>query len=229
MLSVESLRYCTCRVSEVLERRQTQCLLVSDDEDAEEDTLAGPNAWGRSEVGLGPVDVDEGNEEGGDLDLCLVDDVCDESKECGVLRVTREGVSMRDGWRATAAVSTTVSKRCAVKMGVKSESRDTPCSNIAQVLTWRTASGSFCASCDTNPWDFDKSQISVGCITRHFLHVAFLRVFYMFQTSFLHGGQSRYVNNVDNSTGLRHCPGHAGATGCPLWPRRGRDMTFHRP
>ena len=32
-------------------------------------------------MGLGPVDVDESDKDGRDLDLCLLDDVCDEPEE----------------------------------------------------------------------------------------------------------------------------------------------------
>ena len=36
-------------------------------------------------MGLCALDVDKGDEDGGDLDLCLVKDVCDELEELGVL------------------------------------------------------------------------------------------------------------------------------------------------
>ena len=59
-----------------VEREMTY--LVSEDECAKEDTLIGPLLQCNLEMGLGPVDVDEGDEESWDLDLCLLDDVVDE-------------------------------------------------------------------------------------------------------------------------------------------------------
>ena len=46
--------------------------LVGEDECAEEDALVGPLLEGDLYVGLGTLDVDEGDQEGGDLDLRLV-------------------------------------------------------------------------------------------------------------------------------------------------------------
>ncbi|KAJ2957462.1 hypothetical protein NUW54_g14596 [Trametes sanguinea] len=71
----------------VLERGVVQTYLVGEDKCAEEDALVCPLLEGDLDVWLGAVDVDEGDEEGGDLDLCLVDDVCDELEELRVFRV----------------------------------------------------------------------------------------------------------------------------------------------
>ena len=49
--------------------------LVRKDECAEEDALVCPLLERDLDVGLGPLDVDKGHEEGRDLDLGLVDDV----------------------------------------------------------------------------------------------------------------------------------------------------------
>lgn len=64
--------------------------LVRDNEGAEEDALAGPLLECDLEMGLGAVDVGKGDEEGGDLDLGLVDHVCHEGGELGMLGVPRE-------------------------------------------------------------------------------------------------------------------------------------------
>ena len=69
--------------------------LVRKDECAEEDPLIGPLLERDLNVGLGPVDVDEGNEDGRDLDLCLVDDVGHELEEFSVFRVARERAAAR--------------------------------------------------------------------------------------------------------------------------------------
>ena len=63
--------------------------LVSKNESTKEDALIGPLLEGNLEMRLGAVDVDEGNEEGRDLDLRLVEDVSDELEELGVFRMTR--------------------------------------------------------------------------------------------------------------------------------------------
>ena len=55
------------------------------DECAEEDALIGPLLEGDLDMGLRALDVDKGDEDGGNLDLCLVKDVCDELEELGVL------------------------------------------------------------------------------------------------------------------------------------------------
>ena len=55
--------------------------LVGKNESTEEDALVGPLLERDLDVGLGPVDVDEGDKDGRDLDLCLLDDVCDEPEE----------------------------------------------------------------------------------------------------------------------------------------------------
>ena len=61
--------------------------LVGEDECAEEDALVGPLLEGDLDVWLGTLDVYEGDEEGRNLDLCLVEDVCDELEELGVFRM----------------------------------------------------------------------------------------------------------------------------------------------
>ncbi len=64
--------------------------LVCDDECAEEDTLVSPLLESDLNVWLCTLDVDEGDEESGDLDLCAVKHVCDELEELGVFRVPRQ-------------------------------------------------------------------------------------------------------------------------------------------
>ena len=71
--------------------------LVREDECAEEDALVSPLLEGDLDVWLCPVDVDEGDEDGRDLDLCLMDDVCDELEELCVFRIARHGAAARGG------------------------------------------------------------------------------------------------------------------------------------
>ena len=63
---------------------ERETYLVSEDECAEEDALVGPLFEGDLDVWLCTLDVDEGDEEGRDLDLCAVKNVCDELEELGV-------------------------------------------------------------------------------------------------------------------------------------------------
>lgn len=78
--------------------------LVCEDECAEEDALVGPLLEGDLDVWLCTLDVDEGDEEGRDLDLCAVKDVCDELDELGVFRVTRHGAAPGGGGAAQCVV-----------------------------------------------------------------------------------------------------------------------------
>ena len=87
-MSVESFRYCEEAREESVYESMTSMVstyLVGEDECAEEDALIGPLLEGNLDVGLCALDVDEGNEEGGDLDLCLRKDVCEELEELVVL------------------------------------------------------------------------------------------------------------------------------------------------
>ena len=74
-MSVESFRYCEEGREESVYESMTSMVstyLVGEDECAEEDALVGPLLEGDLDVGLGTLDVDEGDQEGGDLDLRLV-------------------------------------------------------------------------------------------------------------------------------------------------------------
>lgn len=66
-------------------KQEMKTYLVRNDESAKEDALAGPLLECDLEVGLCAVDVCEGDEECGDLDLRLVDHVCDEVGELRML------------------------------------------------------------------------------------------------------------------------------------------------
>ena len=65
------------RMCEARHDVERETYLVSEDECAEEDALVGPLLERNLNVWLGPLDVDEGHEEGQDLDLRLGDDVRD--------------------------------------------------------------------------------------------------------------------------------------------------------
>ena len=85
--------------------------LVGKDECAEEDTLIGPLLEGDLDMGLCTLDVDEGDEEGGDLDLCLGEDVGDELEELGVFRVAGHGAATGRGGGAAQSIVDGLSDR----------------------------------------------------------------------------------------------------------------------
>ena len=89
-MSVESFRYCEEAREESGYEAMTSMVstyLVGEDECAEEDALVGPLLEGDLDVGLGTLDVDEGDKEGRYFDFCLVENVSDELEELGVFRV----------------------------------------------------------------------------------------------------------------------------------------------
>lgn len=68
-----------------------------DDESAEEDTVQSPFLCLNGEIGLGSLDVDEGNEEVGERDLGSLDNVRDKLSELGVLVGAGNRASARRG------------------------------------------------------------------------------------------------------------------------------------
>lgn len=97
-MSVESFRYCGERkVREINDVGAGATYLVSEDKCTEEDALVRPLFEGNLDVWLGTLDVDEGDQEGRDLDLRLVKDVRGELEELGLFRVTRHGAATDGG------------------------------------------------------------------------------------------------------------------------------------
>jgi len=77
----------------------------SDDESAEENAVKGPLLGLNREVGLGALDVDEGDKDVGDGNLSSLDDIRDELGELGVLVGADDRTSTRrGGWEIKGEV-----------------------------------------------------------------------------------------------------------------------------
>lgn len=93
------------RPVDVFERRVVR-VLGGDDQRAEEDAVEGPVLRLDGQVGLGTLDVDEGDQDVGHGDLGSLDDTRDELGELGVLVVAGERASAgaRGGWEIKGKV-----------------------------------------------------------------------------------------------------------------------------